>query len=131
MDCVRVSTREANGKKYDGGYIENLPLHSAGRDACRQACVSNLSCKAWEYSSDRKCFLAKELYGPHPSLINTPPGGTTGLIECENDWSMLKLIWWVVILGLILVGVWYVINRCEPRARARNQSFLPNLRFSN
>jgi len=125
MDCVRVSTRELEGERYVGDYSEILALQGSGADACRQACVTKSDCVAWEYTTDQKCKIASKFKGPHPMVVAAGSGTRAGLIECTNDWSMLKLIWWIVILGLVIVLVWYVMTRCEPRAKARGQSFFP------
>nr|QBK86277.1 MAG: hypothetical protein LCMAC102_00720 [Marseillevirus LCMAC102] len=117
MDCVRVSTKEHNNGFYEGDYKDILGLEGADLSACRQACITDLDCMAWKYTLDQKCQLADKLPGKSPVLISTEFVTKGGLIECKGDWNMLHLIWWVVILGLALVGVWYVLNRCPHRKK--------------
>ena len=116
MDCVRVSTRELGGEKYAGNYIEIGTLHGFGADACRQVCVTSRECQAWEYTPD-KCLTTSKLQGNYPTVVPAFPATQAGLIKCEEDWDILKLIWWIIILGLFIVLVWYVMTRCESQDR--------------
>lgn len=130
MDCVRVSLRELEGEKYAGNYVEMNSLQNSGVDACRQLCVSSRDCVAWECTPDQKCFTTASLKGSYPVVISAPSGTRSGLVECKDDWSMLKLIWWVTILGLVLVVIWYVMTKCVPRAKAQGQHFFPRFYFT-
>ena len=116
MDCVRVSTNELRNERYIGSYVFNVPLEGQGADACRQGCVSPNVCKAWYYTPDGKCMVTEWMHDGHSE--SAPTGTAAGMIRCANDWSMLKLIWWIVILGSILFGVWWMMNRC-PSQRKR------------
>jgi hypothetical protein len=100
MDCVRTSSNESKGRKY-----ETYRTVDGDVDRCRQECISDMKCKAWYY--DDKCRLATDQnYKPDTRVKNS------GQIVCQDDWSMLRLIWWVIILGTVLVGVWYLM-RCH------------------
>ena len=129
MDCVRVSTQERNDQEYMGMYNLASEFSGSGFDACRQSCVSNLNCKAWKYNPDNECYLSNKLHGSYPMHRIARPGTKSGLIECKNDWNMLKLILMITVLGLILVLFWYLMSRGEMR-RSKGNTFFPRFYFS-
>ena len=119
MDCVRVSRWEAKGEKYMGNYREEHQVANLGANACRQACITSLSCKAWEYNAEQgKCMLTDQLRMDHPRLEQSHPESHSGLVECEKVWSMLSLIGWIFFLGLILTAVWFALNICGRRGKS-------------
>ena len=127
MDCVRVSTKEVQGRKYLGDdYMQFTPPN--GVRECRQTCVTKKDCESWFFTSDGECHLNKNLQS-RDSVRSVDTGVQSGLVVCKDDWSMLQLIWWIVILGVIFFAVWYVLNVCVPRARSRGDRFLPSFSF--
>lgn len=129
MDCVRVSTRELEGEEYMGVYDNIKRLKELGADACRQACVTDLNCKAWKYNPEGECLVSSRLHGHYPTYRVARPGTRSGLIECAQDWNMLKLILMILILGSVLVLVWYLMNKGESR-RGQGSTFFPRFHFT-
>ncbi len=123
MDCVRVSEREVSGEVWDADYKRLSDVNS--KEACRQACVSDLDCVAWKYGGG-ECSVADSIRGSYPhlligrSLVSDSGIGSiamaSGLIACENTYSMLKTLGMVFLIGVILVGVWYLL-RCKSKSR--------------
>ena len=130
MDCVRVSTGEIQNEKYHANYTETRAAQGSGKNACRQACVSSRLCKVWQYTPEQKCLMADATLGPYPRVQKALTGTYSGLIECENTYSMLKLIWWIMILGLVLVVVWYVLNVAKPRSYSKGEYLFPRFFLS-
>ena len=113
MDCVRASVYEHTSEKYSGDYTVIPKISSVG--GCRDECVSDLKCKAWYYDAvEKECNTTHTLKHPHPKLISASRHTHSGIIECEDDWSMLKLMLMIFVLGSILVGVWFGM-RCKDR----------------
>lgn len=130
MDCVRVSNRELQGERYHADYTEMRAAQGSGKNACRQACVSAEGCVVWQYTPDQKCLTSRSVIGDYPHVQKAPSGTYGGLVECKKTYSLLKILWWVVMLGLLLVAVWYVLNVAQPRDYAKGETLLPRFRLT-
>ena len=114
MDCVRVSEREIEGEVWDANYKEMGTDSKLSREACRQTCVSDLDCVAWKYNfGGGNCSLADTIKGAYPHL-KREKDVVSGLIACENTYSMLKTMGLVFLVVLVLVGLWFLL-RCKAK----------------
>lgn len=110
MDCIRVSVKETENEVYEGIYTEDPTLRNKGISYCRQQCISNPSCMAWEYSPNARCYLSSSLKMPYLTK-NEKEGAYSGIVKCQDDWNMLNLLVMIFLFGGLLVLVWYMLNR--------------------
>ena len=126
MDCVKLPVSELTNEVYTGDYSVSEISDNSDINSCIRSCISTKGCKAWKYDPRGQCFISSNINGE----IESAPGFVGGKVECQNEWSMVKLIWWIVIIGLILVLIWYVLNRCVPAAKSQGRRFLPRFYVS-
>ena len=127
MDCIRVSEREIKGFQWDGYHYQSLfPLDGDTVDSCRQKCVSNLKCKAWKWEpedggnpEDGTCYITRLLKGNYPRVKKVDNKDVmSGLIRCEDNWSMLKFFGYLLLMFVILGFAFFFMFICPKRKKA-------------
>jgi|688.fasta_scaffold09444_3 hypothetical protein len=144
MDCARVSTNEINNLKFIGKY-KKLPTAQTVLD-CKQACVSDLNCKAWSFrtlgfTNDRRkslfrknnteCLLSDTLIPTKDHIIEPSPLTKSGLVECKKIPEYAKIILWLGLAAVILFIVWYFLNIFEPERFKLHENMIPTFFFKS
>ena len=116
MDCVRTSVREIKDRKWNAFYYKDQ-TDVDNQVGCRQSCVSQRNCKAWNYDKNASpsCSLTFALKGYYPQAVNSP-GSFGGLVQCKKEaWSMLKLVLYFLLFIVIFAIFAWIVSRCPKK----------------
>jgi hypothetical protein len=130
MDCVRSSFDEIQNETYSGSYYTSPYSNGNTVDSCRQACVTSAECVMWQFSPGGQCNLSDIVVGDYPTRQKAPSGTISGMVRCKKQYNALQTVWWLVILGAVVLVIWYFLNVYEPRVWARGESVIPHLHFA-
>ena len=107
MDCIRSSVGNYKNHVWKGDY-ENVPaLKNVSIEQCKQACVSDLNCKAWRLSDEGVCSHAKEITGELSGELKMTKG--SGRIECVPQYNLVSIMLNVGIVAIVIFIVYMIL----------------------
>jgi len=125
MDCVRVSTHERKDLKFKGKYV--IASTGTSEEECRNMCVSDLDCKAWNYKN-KNCYLT-DTFTTEELEVELDKNSVNGIVECKNLPDYAKMMMWMGISALVLFVIWYILNIYEPKKYNLHESPMPTFYF--